>query len=151
MIEEHETQVEENTKSELEVLVEELNDYKDKYYRASAETENIKKRVEKEKSEIIKFANDRLVSDILDTLDNFDNALETDMSDDIRQGIELIYKGLKKALFKNGITEIEYDSFTPDLHEAISKGEGDEITTIHRKGYFNNGRLLRAALVSVGR
>ena len=116
----------ENTPETLEQLVNEVNDYKDKYYRAVAETENIKKRVERDKTQAIKFANEKFARDLLETLDDFENCLKVEMDDDIRTGIELIYRGLLKTLEKNKVKECVYETFDPQIHEAISSVESDQ-------------------------
>ena len=145
----------ENTPETLEQLVNEVNDYKDKYYRAVAETENIKKRVERDKTQAIKFANEKFARDLLETLDDFENCLKVEMDDDIRTGIELIYRGLLKTLEKNKVKECVYETFDPQIHEAISSVESDQesntIVEIFRKGYMIEDKLLRPAMVSVSR
>ena len=145
----------ENTPETLEQLVNEVNDYKDKYYRAVAETENIKKRVERDKTQAIKFANEKFARDLLETLDDFENCLKVEMDDDIRTGIELIYRGLLKTLEKNKVKECVYETFDPQIHEAISSvdsaQESNTIVEIFRKGYMIEDKLLRPAMVSVSR
>ena len=145
----------ENTPETLEQLVNEVNDYKDKYYRAVAETENIKKRVERDKTQAIKFANEKFARDLLETLDDFENCLKVEMDDDIRTGIELIYRGLLKTLEKNKVKECVYEIFDPQIHEAISSVDSDQesntIVEIFRKGYMIEDKLLRPAMVSVSR
>ena len=139
----------------MEQLVNEVNDYKDKYYRAVAETENIKKRVERDKTQAIKFANEKFARDLLETLDDFENCLKVEMDDDIRTGIELIYRGLLKTLDKNKVKECVYETFDPQIHEAISSVDSDQesntIVEIFRKGYMIEDKLLRPAMVSVSR
>lgn len=145
----------ENTPETLEQLVNEVNDYKDKYYRAVAETENIKKRVERDKTQAIKFANEKFARDLLETIDDFENCLKVEMDDDIRTGIELIYRGLLKTLEKNKVKECVYETFDPQIHEAISSVDSDQesntIVEIFRKGYMIEDKLLRPAMVSVSR
>lgn len=145
----------ENTPETLEQLVNEVNDYKDKYYRAVAESENIKKRVERDKTQAIKFANEKFARDLLETLDDFENCLKVEMDADIRTGIELIYRGLLKTLEKNKVKECVYETFDPQIHEAISSVESDQesntIVEIFRKGYMIEDKLLRPAMVSVSR
>jgi molecular chaperone GrpE len=145
----------ENTPETLEQLVNEVNDYKDKYYRAVAETENIKKRVERDKTQAIKFANEKFARDLLEILDDFENCLKVEMDDDIRTGIELIYRGLLKTLEKNKVKECVYETFDPQIHEAISSVDSDQesntIVEIFRKGYMIEDKLLRPAMVSVSR
>ena len=77
------------------------------------------------------------------------------MDDDIRTGIELIYRGLLKTLEKNKVKECVYETFDPQIHEAISSVDSDQesntIVEIFRKGYMIEDKLLRPAMVSVSR
>lgn len=134
----------------MEMLVDEVNDYKDKYYRVSAELENTKKRLERDKHQAIEYAIEKFAHDIVENMDVFEKALETSMPDDIRIGIDLIYKNFKKTLNKFNITEIHHNSFDPNIHQAISKGDGDEITNIYKKGYMIKDKLLRPSIVAIG-
>jgi len=137
-------------------------EYKDKYLRVLAEGENIRKRLEKERREYIDFANQDLINDLIQVLDNFERALssETDDSrdDPYRQGIEMIYKQFKEVLRKQGLEEVKAlgEKFNPFLHEAVEQ----EITSEHPdevilrellKGYTLKGRLLRPSAVKVSR
>lgn len=136
------------------ILVQE-DDYKDKYYRSVAEMENMKKRVEKEKINAVKFANEKFARELLETLDNFENCLKLDMDSTTRNGIELIYKGLQKTLKNHNVVECEYDDFDPHFHEGISyietELEANKVADVLRKGYIIEGRLLRPAVVVVSR
>ena len=77
------------------------------------------------------------------------------MDDDIRTGIELIYRGLLKTLEKNNVKECVCEIFDPQIHEAISSVDSDQesntIVEIFRKGYMIEDKLLRPAMVSVSR
>ncbi len=145
----------ENTPETFETLINEVNEFKDKYYRAVAETENMRKRVEKEKINAIKFANEKFARDLLETLDNFENSMKIEMPEDIKLGIELIYKNLQKTLLKHNITECDYKFFDPLYHEAISHIDSEldtnMIVEVLRKGYIIDDRLLRPAMVVVGK
>ena len=130
-------------------------DYKDKYYRSVAELENMKKRVEKEKIVAIKFANEKFARELLETLDNFENCLKLDMDITMRNGIELIYKGLQKTLKNHNVVECNYDNFDPHFHEGVSYIEAglesNKVVDILRKGYIIEDRLLRPAMVTVSK
>ena len=143
----------ENTPETFEKLIFEVNDYKDKYLRIYAEMENMKKRVERDKTTAIKFANEDFAKDLLETVDNIEKVLTIEMSDDIKDGIELIYKDLKKTLIKYKIVECETKIFDPTMHHAISFIESYEdektIEQVLRKGYFMDGKLIRPATVIV--
>lgn len=137
--------------SGLQIQLDELND---KLLRCYAEKENLKKRYEKEKQQTIKFANEKIASDLLETLDNFEHSLKVEMSEEVFKGIKMIHAGLLNTLKKHNITETPYDEFNPDYHQAISQVDGDksgEIVEIHRKGYLIHDRLLRPAMVTVSK
>jgi len=132
----------------------------DRMLRAAADLENYKKRVEREKSELLKFGQEGLMAEIIPVLDNFDRALSAagspTPSDPVLEGVKLIRKQLLAALEHNGLQPIEAvgQPFNPELHEALAKVETDDqpegtIVTEHLKGYLLNGRLLRPAAVTV--
>lgn len=143
----------ENTPETFEKLINEANDYKDKYLRTYAEMENLKKRVERDKNKAIKFANKQFALDLLETVDNIEKVLDVDMPKEMQSGIELIYKGLKKTLSKYKIVECDTELFDPEIHHAISFIESNDeekrIVQILRKGYFMDNMLLRPASVVV--
>lgn len=136
-------------------------DYKDKWLRTAAEFENSKKRWLKERQDIIDFANEELLRELLVVLDNLENALlnlrEADTK--ILEGIELIYRDMKKVMEKFGLREVKEkkgDDFNPHFHEAVMHLEDEEIPEgkiieVIRKGYLLKDRLLRAALVKVSK
>lgn len=143
----------ENTPENFEKLINETNEYKDKYLRTYAEMDNLKKRVERDKNKSIKFANEKFALDLLETIDNIEKVLGIDMPEDIKDGIDLIYRGLKKMLTKYKIIECETILFDPNIHHAISFIESNDgekiISEVLRKGYFMDGKLLRPATVVV--
>ena len=137
-------------------------EFKDKYLRAHAELDNVRKRLIKEKEEYVKFANEGLLSEILYVVDNFDRALGhmngTQKVESILEGIKMIQKQFHTLLEQNGIKKIESlgKKFDPALHEAIEHvetgEEGDGMVTEEiQAGYLLNGRLLRPAVVKVGK
>ena len=144
-----------NTPETFQKLINEVNDYKDKFLRVSAEATNFKRRVEKEKELAVKFANEKFARDLILTLDNFENSLKVDMPGNIRVGIELIYKGLLDTLKQYNITECQTGKFDPQMHEAVSAVSvgmpSNSIVDVLRKGYFLEDRLLRPASVILAR
>ena len=140
-------------------LAEEL---KDKYLRAHAELDNARKRFIKEKEEYVKFANKDILSETLYVIDNFDRALGhmngTQKVESILEGIKMIQKQFHLLLERNGVKKIEAlgKRFDPALHEAVehveTSGEKDGMVIEEvQPGYLLNGRLLRPAVVKVGR
>ncbi len=156
------------TKDECEELEEKLKECEDKYLRAHADFENMKKRLEKEKIQAIEYSLEKFAQDLLPVLDSLDMALAAVQKDnlnaeeavqELKKGIELTIEQFIKALNKNGIEVIEIEEgteFNPHLHEAIlqvedaQKAAGQIVQTI-QKGYRYKGRILRPAKVSVAK
>ncbi|HJX34453.1 MAG TPA: nucleotide exchange factor GrpE [Desulfatiglandales bacterium] len=150
------------TKTELMKMTKELKeksemDY-DRFLRAQAECDNIIKRNKKEKEEWIKYSNETLIKELLPVIDNLERAVShvTDANsvDALREGLELILKGLKDALAKSGLEEIKAAGkhFDPYLHHAVSTREDAEVEAgivldELQKGYTLNKRLIRPAMV----
>ena len=143
----------ENTPETFQKLINETNEYKDKYLRAVAEAQNFKNRVTKDKENAIKFANESLARDLIETLDNFENALKVELTPETKIGIELIYNGLVSTLNKHNVFACQTDTFDPALHEAVSMVnvglEKNQIVEVLRKGYVIGDRLLRSATVVI--
>lgn len=134
----------------------------DKFLRLYAEFENYKKRIEREKSETIRFANEGLIKELLPVIDNLERALsESESVGDIkvlREGINLTLQQVLKVLKDFGLEQVSVlgGRFDPNKHEAVSVEETDEcgegtIIREYRKAYFLKDRLLRPALVSVSK
>ncbi len=137
-------------------------EYLDLARRVQADFENYRKRVEKQIKDIKKYAIGDFALKILEISDNFERALNVDFKDssidEIRKGIELIYKQLQDTLSKEGIVAYgkEGDMFDPELHHAISVVEDEEkedgiIISVYQRGYKYHDRILRPALVQVNR
>ena len=157
-----------NKENELNKKIEELenqnSDLKDKYMRAMAEMENVRKRAAKEKIETIKRANKDLLLSLLNFMDNFERAIKAgENNSDIQnseyyKGIELIHKQFIDFIHDNGVEEIEClgEEFNPNLHEALTMVEipdceHEKIVEVYAKGYKLNDELLRTAKVIVGK
>lgn len=138
------------------------DEFKDKYLRVHAELDNARKRFVKEKEDYVRFANEELLNEILYVVDNFDRALEhmneTQKVESILEGIKMIKTQFHWLLEQKGVRRIEAigKKFDPALHEAIEHIETDEdkegvIIEEVQAGYLLNGRLLRPAVVKVGK
>jgi len=146
----------------IEELTQKLNEVQDKYIRLSAEFDNYRKRTLKEKTELIRSANEDLLKDILPVVDDFERGLDIiDKSQDLeamRTGIHLIYNKFSEFLKQEGLKEIEARNldFNLDLHEAITKipAPVDEmkgkVVDVILKGYTLNEKVIRYAKVVVG-
>jgi molecular chaperone GrpE len=129
------------------------------WQRAQADLINFKKRSEQEKAEITKFANAMLFMSLLPILDDFERALDN-VSIKLAgftwvDGIRLIHRKLQAVLESQGLSQIEAlgKDFDPALHEAVLSEEGEEGKVIEelQKGYKLNERVLRPAMVKVGK
>jgi molecular chaperone GrpE len=149
---------------ERDDLVSGAEEAKDQTLRSLAELENVKRRKEQEKVDAIKFANERLVTDLLPVLDSFQLAMaqsqqvESDEVKAIVSGFEMIQKQLDQFLEKCGVKRIEAvdQPFDPNLHQGISQEVNpdlDENTIIKemQPGYTLNDRVLRASMVVVSK
>lgn len=136
--------------------------FKEKYYYVAAELDNTRKRFEREKENLLKYGNEKVLSSLLTVIDNFDltvNSLKNDNDDKVQnivKGIEMIRSQFIDTLKNNGLTEVESlgKQFDPNFHEAVAQApapgkENNEIITEYQRGFVLNGRLLRAAKVVV--
>lgn len=147
---------------EIEDLKSQVEKEKKEYLFLMAEFDNFRKRTLREKSELIKNAAESAFKGLLPIVDDFERALKaTEGSDDagsVREGMELIYKKLKKYMEQNGVKEMDPEDrdFDADRHEAISavpvpdeSRKGKILDTVE-KGYTINDKVLRHAKVVVG-
>lgn len=144
----------------LQKAKDEAQDWKDKYIRLMAEFDNFRKRVLKEKAELILNGSEKTVTAILPILDDFERALADNTEDPkaIKEGEELIFKKFQKILESLGIKKIETKDadFNVDFHEAIAMvpGMGDDkkgkIIDCVQAGYTLNDKVIRHAKVAVG-
>ncbi|MEK6793686.1 MAG: nucleotide exchange factor GrpE [Spirochaetota bacterium] len=147
-------------KQEIEEMESRLRDYEDIAKRSRAEAENMRKRFEKEKSEFLKYANKRLIVQMLDFLDDFERALKADMKDvkHFHDGVSMIHKRLIGFLEGHGVKEIDpiNAEFDPNVHEAISLEEADsydreKVIEVYQKGYKMYDDVIRTSKVRIGR
>jgi molecular chaperone GrpE len=146
--------------AEIKHLKKELEELRERHVRTLAETENIRKRFEREKNEYFQFALSDLLLEFLNILDNFERALQASEGDadgkTFREGIDLIYRMSMNLLHKRGVhpIEIKDGTFDPTLHHAMVREESADVdeprvTEELQKGYMLHSRLLRPALVKV--
>lgn len=130
----------------------------EKYMRLMAEFQNYKKRVAKEKQDIQTFANEKIVKELLEVLDNFERSLQhsDDVDENYVKGMEMIFQQLRKALEDAGLSEIDAlgTDFDPTLHNAVMQEDSDEyesgkVSKVLQKGYKLNDKVIRAAMVAV--
>jgi len=145
--------------SGAEAVPGELAELKDKYLRLYAEFENYRKRVAKDKEELVKYANESLIYELLPSLDTLELAVrhvESGAAEALLEGVHNTLRGLYRALEKFGLTHIEAEGkpFNPEVHHAIGRVERDDmdenmVVEELRKGFLYNGKVLRASLVNV--
>ena len=167
------TIVEQEEKKEESIVVEDINSlkkaleeekakaerYLNNWQRAEADFQNYKKRLEQEREEESKFANRMLILKLLPILDDFERAFST-LSARLAglswvDGVRIIYRKLQAVLETEGVSEIKAlgEKFDPAVHEAVMHTEGEEGKVIEevQKGYKLHDRLIRPALVVVGK
>ncbi|GAB1449799.1 MAG: nucleotide exchange factor GrpE [Bacteroidia bacterium] len=139
----------------------ELTEVQDKYLRLFAEFDNYKRRTIKERSELLKTANQETLLAMLPVLDDFERAQKSfgnDVPEAVKTGIELVFQKLKSTLTQKGLKEMESTGkdFDSEFHEAITKipapseeMKGKVFDTLE-KGYFLNEKVIRFAKVVVG-
>ncbi|OQD59793.1 chaperone GrpE [Methanobrevibacter arboriphilus JCM 13429 = DSM 1125] len=146
-----------NIEKDLEDKNEEISEYMSHIQRLQADFENFKKQTEKQKQEIIKFANENLIMNILDSYEDLERALKQSKTEkELREGVELIYSKLKSTLEKEGLEEIvaEGEKFDPFKHEALmaeasEEHENGEIIDELMKGYTLKDKVIKYSKVRV--
>lgn len=131
----------------------------DKYILLQADFENYKKRSQREKEEIIKYAAGDIVKALLPVLDNFQLGLKAATKHEtVAKGFQIIFEQLNNVLQANGVKEIapKNEAFNPQIHDAVAYITHDQIPSDHvietlRAGYQLNGKLLRPANVVVSK
>jgi len=153
--------IEEVPVDEKDRLTAELQEMNNKYLRLYAEFENYKKRVNKDKEELVKYGNESLLYELLPVIDNLEMALvhaSNNVSSGLVQGVEITLKELQKILEKFGLIAIEANNkpFDPLVHHAMTQNERDDIdekivVEEFRKGYMLRDKVLRPSLVAVSK
>jgi molecular chaperone GrpE len=147
--------------AQLEAIARERDDYYDRLLRKTAEFDNYRRRIERERREQADQAVVDLIQDLLLVVDDFDRAMIVDAGEGgaaYRKGVELIHGKLHDLLRRHGVNPIEAlgAEFDPNVHQAVvheespDHREGEVIGEL-RKGYTINDRLLRPAMVKVAK
>lgn len=142
---------------ELENQEDQTNEYISYSQRLQADFENYKRHSEKQNAEIIKYANEQLISNILDSYEDLERALnQSNNEKELREGVELIYSKLKDILEKEGLKEIptEGEKFDPFKHEALMAENNDDFENGYiieelMKGYTLKDKVLKYSKVKV--
>ena len=157
--------VEEKTAEELlqekiEKLEEEVKASEDKYLRLYAEFENFKRRKNQEIETNNIYKSQKVITEILPSLDNLERALQVDSDNEevkaLRKGVEMVYEGILNALKSEGVEVVETENvqFDPNIHHAVMQGEESDkesgvILDTFQKGYKLKDRVIRPAMVKV--
>lgn len=149
--------------SEHARLLEEAAQYKERYIRLYAEFENARKRMEREKQEFVKYANEGLIVEFLDILDNLERSVESAKANHedytaFLKGVEMVMAHIHEMLKRNGVAPIEARGkmFDPHCHEVLMQEESEELddgTVMEefQKGYRFGERVVRTAKVKVAK
>lgn len=147
---------------EAERLQARIDELEDQLLRIAADFENYRKRTARQYEQQVKQANERLLGDLLEIVDNFERALSTENGESapesFRKGVEMIFIQLTTLLTKYDVTPIEAvgQPFDPNLHEAVMQVDSDEysegmVALEVSKGYMLGDKVLRHSKVGVSR
>lgn len=145
---------------EYRSLLNQIRELKDRYLRTAADFDNFRKREEKERQNIVCYANEKLIGDLLPILDNLERALAADRDgttvEGILEGVQLVRKQLHSVLEACGLEPVEAlgAPFDPMIHEAVGvlpseKHEEGTVVSELQKGYKLKGKVLRHSVVHV--
>ncbi len=166
---EHDSEIDQNgtlqdadaaLQAELETLRNELDQLRAASLLERADLENQRKRVARDIEQARRFANERLLGDLLPVFDSLDAGLAAAGAEPspLKDGLELTFKQLLKVAADNGLSVLDPagETFDPERHQAISQADAPgaapgSVVQVFQKGYVLNGRLLRPALVVVAR
>jgi len=147
----------------LKEEAEKAGEYKNQILRLHADFENIRKRLEKDKQDFIKFANESIILELLNVLDDLERTISLAESKHqdlpvFLKGVEMILAHLYELLKENGVKPIEAEGkiFDPNFHEALMQVDDDQLpehTVVEemQKGYFLNERVVRTSKVKVSK
>lgn len=145
---------------EIQQLQLKANENEEKYLRLYAEFENYKRRIQKENETNKTYQSQRVLTDILPTIDNIERALQIEGDDEsfksLQKGVQMVHESLLRALRDNGLEEIETEgqAFDPNFHQAVVQDDNPDfksgdITQELQKGYKLKDRVLRPSMVKV--
>lgn len=146
--------------AELEAVKAELAQLREDSLRERADLDNQRKRLVRDIEMARKFANERLLAELLPVIDSLEAglAVEGDTAQHLREGMELTLKQLLKVASDNGLTPVDPagQPFNPEHHQAMSMVDSTghapgHVVQVYQKGWLLNDRLLRPALVTVSR
>ena len=136
---------------------EEDESWAEKYTRLMADFQNFRKRTDNEKADVYSYANEKIMTDLLTVLDNFERALGSECKDEAyAEGMKMIFKQLTDILTASGLEEIDAvgQDFDPNFHHAVLTDnnpdfDSGKVTEALQKGYKLNGKVIRPTMVKV--
>ncbi len=149
--------------TEIEKLQQELGEAKDKYIRLFAEFDNMRKRHERERAELIKYAHEEVIIEMLGFYEDFERSVTAARANpaegsSLLKGVEMVLKRMQELLKKYDVTEIDAagKKFDHTCHEALMAVESDDVDDgtvleVFQKGYIMDGRVVRTAKVKVSK
>ena len=152
----------ENLRTELTQALDDNKTHQEQYLRTLADMENLRKRTQRDKEELAKFANENILREILPVIDNLERAVEhaeqTESAEGLFEGVQMTLTQFSQLLNKFGVEPVEAvgQLFDPAYHQAMGQMESDEhpVNTVvqqMQKGYQLNNRLLRPAFVMLAK
>ncbi|MFC4103998.1 nucleotide exchange factor GrpE [Paenibacillus xanthanilyticus] len=141
-------------------LMKQAEENQQRYLRAQADFDNFRRRTQKEKEDLARYASEQLIKQLLPVVDNFGRALEASKNggdaESFAKGVDMIFRQLEQTLESEGLKPMETvgQPFNPDFHQAIMQVESDEheegiVVEEVQKGYVLKDRVLRPAMVKV--
>lgn len=164
--ESNESSPEQTSEVNVDTLREEISHLKDQWLRAVAESENIRRRAQKDREDALKYAATNFARDLLSVRDNLRRALESCPQDDslpdsikaLIEGVDMTERELLNVFERHGIKKIDpiHEKFDPNFHQAMFEIENSEVESgtilqVLQQGYTIHDRLLRPALVAVAK
>lgn len=145
---------------EIQMLQEKLDAADNRYLRLQADFDNFRRRTRLDQEASEKYRAQKLITDLLPALDNFERAMKVEADNDqtksLLQGMEMVYRSLVDALNKEGVEPIEAvgKEFDPHQHQAVMQGEDENygsniVTEEYQKGYLLKDRVIRPSMVKV--
>ena len=149
-------------REKLDVKEKEVKEHYERYLRQVAEVDNFKKRINREKEDAIRYANENLIKDILPVIDNLERAIAHAQGGGngkpLVEGVEMVLRGLLDVFGKHGVVQVPAvgEVFDPGKHEAMAQVESSQyepntVVDEHHRGYLLRDRLLRPALVTIAK
>lgn len=151
-----------DTSSEIQKLQDQAEKFKNDYLYLRAEFENYKRNAIKERSDLIKYGGERFIRDLLEVVDNFERALQTNINAEnfstFKKGVEMTAQELKTLLQRHSVAEIPAEGapFDPSVHEALASEASEQVAAGHvlrvfKKPYKLHDKVIRPGQVVIAK